>query len=162
MGFTVEVSGLVKSTPSAIHDILKDVESWYSWNNFVLRLGRAGEDGLLGGGDDPLRAGDIAIIQVKAMQLSARIVKFDESEVSWCGSLLSNYVFSGYHYLKIEQVDSETVRVCHGEKFEGGLSHLLKLVKGQDKMRSDYQNLLDGLTKKVAELLEVSSTKSKL
>jgi hypothetical protein len=112
----------IDAPPKLVWEVLTDRASYHEWNPFITTF------------EGPLSKGKRLNIVLSPpdssdFRVRPRVLVVDpEKELRWRGKMLSEFLFSGEHYLTLTELERGRTRVCHGEDF-GGL--LLKFFAKQ-------------------------------
>jgi len=103
----------INATPEKIWDILTDSKRYPEWNPFIRSV-----KGVMTSGS-PVRL-TIALWFGIVVRLNAVISQFDPyTSLSWSGLISMPYFFKNEHFFRIESLGKNSVRLVHGENFNG-------------------------------------------
>ncbi|MFT4601550.1 MAG: hypothetical protein ACI857_001731 [Arenicella sp.] len=115
----IETSIILKANTAKVWQELMNFDSYPEWNPFITKLsGEAIESKQI---EAHIKLGSKKVQKFKPEVLTVSINK----EFRWKGKLFFKGLFDGEHYFILEELEDNTCKFVHGERFSGLFSKLI-------------------------------------
>lgn len=117
-----------------VRKTFQNFTNYSSWAAFIQTI----EVTTPGKTQDTVSVGDELKVKVclpkskKESIFTPTVLENSESCFKWCGTLLSNYIFSGEHSFTFKQLENGSTEVIQSENFTGMLSSPIFILIGED------------------------------
>lgn len=130
----IETKIRIYAPSEKVWEILTDFESYPEWNPFIRVIsGEIREGGRL----------EVKITPPDEKEMSFSPIVFRAipgRELRWIGKFLIKGLFDGQHYFRLEEVDSNSTVLVHGEYFTGLLVGMMSSMLKQTKTGFEQMN----------------------
>ena len=137
----------INAPKETVWQILIDFGGYPGWNPFIRKIkGKAVKGERL--------ENHMYLPGQKPMVFKPRILELEEQKIfRWLGKLFFNGLFDGEHYFEIQEVDSNQVKLIHGENFSGLLVGLL-MKKIEDNTLQGFQAMNQALKNRAEKVYQ--------
>ena len=117
-----------------VRKTFQDLTNYANWTAFIETIEVTSPEKT----QDTVSAGDELKVKVclpkskKESIFTPTVIENSESCFKWCGTLLSNYIFSGEHSFTFKQLQNGNTEVVQSESFTGMLSSPIFTIIGED------------------------------